>query len=445
MLYDNAQLAWVYLHAWQITRDDFYRRITEQTLDYVATEMTDPQGGFYSSEDADSEGVEGKFFVWTPEEIRLALGHPERSAMCLGAQSKDERAPIGAESQAIQSGAPAESKDAQLFIDAYGVTERGNFEGKNILYVARDLDVLAAMHNLSIDEVETRLAAALRKLFEVREGRVKPARDEKVLTGWNGLMLAAFAESARALKREDYRAVAERNADFILHELRDGEGRLRRSWKAGDVRHMGYLEDYANLIEGLLALYETTFDERWFVAARELADTMLAHFADAGGGFFDTSDDAEALVTRPKDLQDNAVPSGNAMAATVLLKLGAFTGEGRYIDASERALRMVQPALGSAPTGFAQWLSALDFALGQPKEIAIVGERADAQELLDVVFGEYHPNQVVAYREAHADTVIPLLQGREAIEGEATAYVCQNFACQMPVTTADALKEKLNR
>ena len=407
MLYDNAQLARVYLHAWQVTRNDLYRRIAQATLDYVAREMTDPQGGFYSSQDADSEGVEGKFFVWTPEEIRATLG-----------------------------------EDAQLFIDAYGVTDHGNFEGKNILYVARDLDVLAAMHNLSMEEVETRLAAARRKLFGVREGRVKPARDEKVLTGWNGLMLAAFAGAARTLKRDDYRTIAERNADFILRELRGADGRLRRSWKAGDVRHKGYLEDYANLIEGLLVLYETTFDARWFVAARELADTMLEHFADPAGGLFDTSDDAEALVTRPKDLQDNAVPSGNAMAVTVLLKLGAFTGEGRYTDAAERALRMVQPALGSAPTGFAQWLSALDFALGELKEIAIVGE-SGASKLLDVVWSEYRPNQVVAFARDTKDATVPLLADRPSLDGHATAYVCRNFVCELPVSDPEALKAQL--
>jgi uncharacterized protein YyaL (SSP411 family) len=409
MLYDNAQLARVYLHAWQITHNEFYRRIAEETLDYVAHEMTDPGGGFYSSQDADSEGVEGKFFVWTPEEIRAALG-----------------------------------EEAQLFIDAYGVTERGNFEGKNILYVARDADVLAAMHTLSMQDVETRLVAARQKLFEVREGRVKPARDEKVLTGWNGLMLAAFAEAARVLKREDYRTIAERNADFLLRELRDRGGRLHRSWKAGNVRHMGYLEDYANLIEGLLALYETTFDAQWFVAARELADTMLEHFADPAGGFFDTSDDAEALVTRPKDLQDNAVPSGNAMAAIVLLKLGAFTGEGRYTDAAERALRMVQPALGSAPTGFAQWLSALDFALGEPREIAIVGD-GGADKLLDVVWSEYRPNQVVACARGAEDASVPLLERRTPLNGKATAYVCRNFVCELPVTEPEALAAQLQR
>ncbi len=279
--------------------------------------------------------------------------------------------------------------------------------------------------------------------------RVKLARDEKVLTGWNGLMLAALAEAARVFKRQDYRAIAEGNADFILRELSDTDGRLRRSWKAGDVRHMGYLEDYANLAEGPLTLYETTFDARWFVAARELVDTMLELYADPAGGFFDTSDDHEALVTRPKDVQDNAVPSGNAMAATVLLKLGAFTGEGRYSDAAERALKLVQPALGSAPTGFAQWLGALDFALGELKEIVIVGPSTAAQDdgaekLLDVVFAEYRPNQVVAYASDGLTGHIPLLSGRTVIDGRATAYVCQNFVCQMPVTTADALKAQLN-
>jgi uncharacterized protein len=408
MLYDNAQLARVYLHAWQITRNGFYRRITTEILDYVAREMTDPRGGFYSSQDADSEGVEGKFFAWTPEEIRAALGD-----------------------------------DAQLFVDAYGITDLGNFEGKNILYVARDLDVLAAMHNLSVEDVETRLAASRRKLFEVREQRVKPARDEKVLTGWNGLMLAAFAEAARVLKNNAYRGVAEKNADFLLRELRAADGRLGRSWKAGDVRHMGYLEDYANLIEGLLVLYETTFDARWFIAARELADTMLEHFADPAGGFFDASDDAEALVTRPKDLQDNAVPSGNAMGATVLLKLGAFTGEGRYTDAAERALRMVQPALGSAPTGFAQWLSALGFALGQVKEVAIVGD-VGVDKLLDVVFGEYRPNQVVAFAREAEDSPIPLLLDRIPLDRHAAAYVCRNFVCELPVTEPEALAAQLN-
>lgn len=457
MLYDNAQLARVYLHAWQITGDKFYKRLTTEILDYVAREMTSPEGGFYSSQDADSEGHEGKFFVWTPAEIRAALG----GSTILIASSK----PV--------------VDNTQLFLDAYGVTEGGNFEGKNILHAARDPDVLAAMHHTTIEDVDTRLATARAKLFAAREQRVKPARDEKVLTGWNGLMLAAFAEAARVLgsgqysvNSNRYTEIAKRNADFLLKNLTADGGpwsetgssssvvgrrsslRLLRSYKDEQARLNGYLEDYANLAEGLLALYETTFDEKYFVAARELADVMLAHFADPRGGFFDTSDDHESLLTRPKNVQDNAVPSGNAMAATVLLKLGAYCGESAYTDAAEAALRIVQPALAQAPTGFGQWLCALDFDLAPPQEIAVIsphpqplshearGEKAE--ELLDVVFGEYRPNQVVAWKRADAASTIPLLEYREAKDGKATAYVCQNFACQLPVTDAEALAEQLD-
>jgi hypothetical protein len=408
MLYDNAQLARVYLHAWQVTQDDFYRRVTEQTLDYLIREMTHPRGGFFSSQDADSEGHEGKFYIWHLDEIRNIVGD-----------------------------------DAALFFDAYGVTERGNFEGATILSLVRDVDVIAAMHKLSIAETQTRLESARQKLFTHRESRVKPARDEKVLTAWNGLMLAALAEAARVLKRADYLAVAERNATFLLRELRRADGRLLRSWNAsrGDARLNAYLEDYANLAEGLLALYESTFDERWFSAARELADTMLAHFDDERGGFFDTSDDHETLLTRPKSLDDNAVPSGNAMATTVLLKLAAFTGDQRYADAAVRALRTVQRALTAAPLGFAQWLSALDFLLAQPKEIAMVGSASGASDLLKVVYDEYRPNQVVAVGQE--DSAIPLLRGRAMLNGKATAYVCKHFTCQLPVTEPADLAKQL--
>jgi uncharacterized protein YyaL (SSP411 family) len=242
MLYDNSQLARVYLRAWQVTGNQFFRTITEEILDYVMREMTDPAGGFYSTQDADSEGMEGKFFVWTPDEIRAVLG-----------------------------------RDADEFMAAYGVTRHGNFEGKNVLEFVGDMDQRPA------------LAEARRKLFEAREKRVHPGRDDKVLTSWNGLMLASFAEAARALDREDYRQVAERNADFVLNELRQENGRLLRTWKAGEAKLNGYLEDYSYLIESLLELYQTTFEPRWFVAAQELAETMIAFFQAPQGGFFDTS------------------------------------------------------------------------------------------------------------------------------------------------------------
>ena len=419
MLYDNAQLARVYLHAYQITDNEFYKRITTEILDYVAREMTDANGGFYSSQDADSEGHEGKFFVWTPEEIRSVLGGSSSGLLIVSKTKQDVN-------------------DAQLVMDAFGVTARGNFEGKNILTRARDNDALAAMHNTNVEDVERRVEAARQKLLAARERRVKPARDEKILTGWNGLMLAAFAEAVRVLKRKDYEKVAKRNADFLLNNLRDEGGRLKRSYKDGQARLNGYLEDYANLAEGLLALYETTFDENYFEAARELGDSILAHFSDSRGGFFDTSDDHENLVVRPKDVQDNATPSGSAMAVMVLAKLAAFTGDARFADAVEQTIAPLQPALAQAPTGFAWWLCALNFELAPPKEIAIVGD--DAQPLLDVVFGEYRPNQVVAWKRADADSAIPLLEGRAMIDDKVTAFVCQNFACQMPVTEAEALR-----
>ncbi len=436
MLYDNAQLARAYLHAWQLTGDPEFRRVTEEILGYVLREMRDPGGGFYSSQDADSEGEEGRFFVWSAPEIDEALG-----------------------------------LEAPLFKEYYGVRPGGNFEGKNILFVATEVEALARKTGLADDHVRAWLADARQKLFAVRERRVKPGLDDKVLAGWNGLMLAAFAEAARALDRADYRQTAIANAEFLLQTMRAPDGRLHRSWRRlpspsgtippeaqrsgggvggegeqGVPRLNAFLEDYVNVAEGLLALYETTFDARYFTAARELMAAVIEHFSDSQGGFFDTSDDHETLVTRPKDIQDNATPSGNAMAATVLLKLAALTAEPRYSEVAESMLRSVQPILGQYPTGFAQWLCALSFALGQAREIALVGDpaRADMRALLEVAFGGYRPFQVVALKRPDADSPVPLLAGREMKDGKATAAVCYNFACRLPVTDAEALAAQLN-
>ncbi len=412
MLYDNAQLARIYLHAWQVTGNEFFRTITEEILDYVVREMLDPDGGFYSTQDADSESEEGKFFVWTPDEIRQVLGD-----------------------------------EAEVFMTAYGVTPGGNFEGKNILEFVGDMDQRPA------------LAGARRKLFEAREQRVHPGRDEKVLTSWNGLMLAAFAEAAWAfspspgsgrgdqgVRAETYRMIAERNADFLLSELRQENGRLLHSWKQGDSRLNGYLEDYAYLIEGLLELYQTTFEPRWFKAALELAETMLEHFADSEGMLYDTSDDHEALITRPRDLQDNATPSGNAMAVTALLKLAGLTNNLCYVEIAHRALAQMQPMLAQYPLGFGQWLQALAYALSQPREIAIVGEpdSADTQALLGVIRDRYRPFQVVALgAPSDQPPAVPLLQDRGLVEGHATAYVCRDFVCQAPVAHPEGLQSLL--
>ena len=401
MLYDNAQLARVFLHAWQVTGEPFYRAIAEETLDYVVREMADPAGGFYSTQDADSEGEEAKFFVWTPDEIRSVLGD-----------------------------------QAERFIEAYGVTAHGNFEGKNILELKGSLEERQA------------LAGARRKLFELREERVHPGRDDKVLTSWNGLMLAAFAEAARALDREDYREVAERNAQFLLSELRTPDGRLYHTWKAGVAKGNGFLEDYTHLIEGLIELYQITFDPRWYVAAHELAEAMIEHFSAPEGGFYDTSDDHETLITRPRDLQDNATPSGNAMAVTTLLKLVGFTNEPRYVELAHQSLAQVQSMMAQYPLGFGQWLQALSYALSPPKEIAIVGEPDvdDTQALLAVAQDGYRPFQVLALgAPSPQPSPVPLLQDRGLLDGQAAAYVCRNLTCQAPVTEPEALRAQLEQ
>jgi uncharacterized protein YyaL (SSP411 family) len=333
-------------------------------------------------------------------------------------------------------------EEADAFMAAYGVTRHGNFEGKNILEF--------------VDGIEQRptLAEDRQRLYDIREERIHPGRDEKVLTSWNGLLLAAFAEAARGLDRDDYREVAERNAEFLLRELRQENGRLLRTWKAcpegtegtGEAKLNGYLEDYSYLIEGLLELYQTTFDAQWFVAAEELAETILERFADSEGMLYDTSDDHETLITRPRDLQDNATPSGNAMAVTALLKLAGFTNDLRYVDMAHKALASMQPMMSQYPLGFGQWLQALSYALSKPREIAIVGDpdAADTQALLQVVQAGYRPFQVVALGTPGAQPpVLPLLQDRGLVDGHAAAYVCRDFACQAPVTDPLSLKQLL--
>jgi uncharacterized protein YyaL (SSP411 family) len=418
MLYDNAQLARVYLHAWQVTGERLYKRIVEETLDYVLLEMQHQDGGFYSSQDADSEGVEGKFYVWTPGEIRDALGD-----------------------------------DAELFMRYYDVSEGGNWEGVNILNMKHEPIQVAESFQMDEDELSQRIAAARKTLYAVRARRVWPGLDDKVLTSWNGLMLAAFAEAGRALGRADYTAAATRNAEFLYRTMRTGDGRLLRTWKAGaarwragEAKYNAFLEDHANLAEGLLALYQNTFDLRWFRWAVEVAEIILAHFYDeADGGFFDTSDDHEQLIHRPKDVQDNALPSGNAMAATILLKLSLYTGNQRYWNVAETAVASMGNAIAQAPTGFGQWLIAASFILSEPQELAIVGEPegAGTAAMLDALRGAYRPNLVVAAgREPDGET-IALLAQRPMIEEKATAYLCRRFMCKAPVTAPEQLLAQL--
>lgn len=421
MLYDNALLSRVYLDAWLVTGNDFYRRIVTETLDYVVREMTHPDGGFYSSQDADSEGVEGKFFVWTPQETTALLG----------------------------------AEDARLFNRYFDVSQYGNFEhGHSILHVDADSESVARLMQVTPEQMQEAIARGRRILFEAREQRSKPARDEKILTAWNGLMLRSFAEAARILKRDDYRSVAVRNADFILARLQRDEGgrsRLLRTHKDGESKLNGYLEDYAFLAEGLLALYEATFELRWFVAARALAETMIAEFHDEEkGGFYFTSNDHEQLITRTKDIMDNATPAGNSSAVQVLLRLALFTGEERFRQIAEHTLRVLKDSVMQIPGAFGHLLCALDFSLSSPHEIALTGRRAAAETeaLIDTVFSHYLPNKVVALAEpgdANAAQVIPLLAARNQINGQPTAYVCHQFRCEAPVHEASALLAQLRQ
>jgi hypothetical protein len=399
MLYDNAQLARVYVHGWQVSGELLFRAIVEETLDYVVREMTDPAGGFYATQSAESEGEEGKFFAWAYDEIEDVLG-----------------------------------EEADRFADLYGVTRRGNFEGKNVLTFSGTWE----------ERQET--AEARQALFEAREKRVRPERDEKVLTSWNGLMLAAFAEAGVGLEREDYVAVAERNAAFLLDELRAEDGHLLHTWRDGRAKGRGFLEDYAHLIDGLLALYQATFEPRWYDAARELAELMVDGFQTSEGGFFDTSVAHEELVTRPRSLQDSAVPSGNSMAAWILLRLSQLSVEPRYAEIARHSLRQVQQLLARYPLGFGQWLTALDYALAEAREIAIVGDPggADVQALLQICRDGYRPHQVLAVGDPKDLRVeVPLLTDREQIDGKATAYVCIDFTCRRPVTEPEALEAAL--
>lgn len=412
MLYDNALLARVYLHAYQVTGNSLYKRIVEETLDFVVRELRHAEGGFYSSYDADSDGEEGKFYVWSAAEVRQLLGG-----------------------------------EADLFMRYYDVSDRGNWEGKNILNVKHPPEKVAEWLNLEVPEMEARLAAARQKLAAVRAQRVWPGLDDKVLTAWNGLMLAAFAEAGRVLDRADYTAVAAQNATFLYSTLRRENGRLQRTWKAGHAaKYNAYLEDYAYLADGLLALYQTTFDTRWFAWAQELAEIMVSQFQDSvNGGFFDTSADHEALLLRPKDIQDNAVPSANAMAARVLLHLSLYTGNGRYWDIAAQATTGLQDAMSRYPTGFAHWLGNAAFMLSTPQEVAIVGQRSspDTEALRQVVFATYRPDLIVALGDEKDAQRVPLLRERPLRNNKATAYVCRRFVCQQPVTDPHALQAQL--
>jgi uncharacterized protein len=391
MLYDNALLARAYLHGWQALGHERYRRACEETLDWALREMRGPEGGFYSALDADSEGEEGRFYVWTREEIREVLG--------------DAAEPV---------------------IEFYGVTERGNFEGSNVLHLT---------DGAGAPEPEG-LAEARSALFEARSKRVRPGLDDKRLTSWNALMVAALAEAGAVLEREDYLDAARECAEFVLGSLRE-EGRLLRTYKDSEARLNAYLEDHAFLLEALLTLYESTFEQRWFDEARALAETTIARFGDPErGGFFSTSDDHEALIARRKEIGDHPIPSGNSSAAMGLLRLAALTGNRAYEQQAEAVFRLFAKPATQHPEAFAHLLQALDFHLSPTKEVALIGD--DLTALAKVIRSAYRPHLVLA-GGTESTTTPALLQGRTAIEDQPTAYVCENFSCQTPVASPEEL------
>ena len=413
MLYDNAQLSRLYLHAWQLTGDEFFRLVAEDIYDYILREMTAADGGFYSATDADSEGVEGKFFVWTIEEAREAL------------------APLS----------DSLPRALEIAVEYFGMSAEGNFEGSNILFVPRSPDETAVDLGLSIGQLVEAVAQIKEQLYAIRGQRIPPLLDDKILTAWNGMMLASLAEAARVLGRSDYLEAARRSGEFLLSEMVDGNGRLYRTHKDGRSKLNAYLEDYANLVDALLELYQTTFDERFFAAAQRLADHALARFKSGDGGFYDTSDDHESLIVRPRNLQDNVTPSGNAMLAKQLLRLAAYTGEARYDEAGREVLRKLSDAMRQYPQAFAESLNAADMLVRGIDEVALIGELESAagSEILETLRRPYRPNVITAWsrEDATRDELIPLLSERSMFEGRTTVYVCRNFACRLPVTTAE--------
>jgi uncharacterized protein YyaL (SSP411 family) len=414
MLYDNALLARLYLEAYQATRDPFFRTVVEEILKYVEREMLDSEGGFYSTQDADSEGEEGRFFLWTRDEVLRNLGEE-----------------VG-----------------EIFCRYYDVTDVGNFEHANILHPTINLAQLARLFHRDENDVARLVEEAKQKLFAVREQRVKPGRDEKILTSWNGLMIAAFAEAYKVIGTQRYLDIARHGSKFLFARLCRGD-RLLHSYKAGQAKFNAYLDDYAYFAAALIDLYEATFEREYLDRAIELTETLNTHFWDVKeGGFFFTSDDHEALIVRSKSAFDGAIPSGNSVATHNLLRLYYLTENPQYLERAEHVLRLFYDDMVRNPLGFAHMLGVLDFYLHRPQEIILFGDKCapDMRALLAKLHELYLPNKIVMGFDAKdlAEAKLPtLLTGRTLVDGKVTAYVCHNFTCSLPVTEWGALKALL--
>ena len=410
MLYDNAQLVRIYAQVYCVTREPLFKQVVDETMTHLMREMLHTEGGFYSTQDADSEGEEGKFFVWTEEEISQILGEDA----------------------------------SEIFCRIYDVSEEGNFEEKNILHPILTLEQASKFFRRDLKEIESLVSNAKGKLFQEREKRPKPFRDEKILTSWNGLMLSGIAEAIKISRRPAYLEAADRTVDFIFTKMfRDG--RLLHTYKSGTGKILGYLDDYAFLEAGLLDLFEATVNRAHLDRALELAEIMLHEFWDeAGGGFFYTGRSHERLIAQSKPIFDGSIPSGNAVATQVLLRLYHYTGKEDYLKRAERILRAYYNAMENQPFGFAHMLAALDFYLQKPKEIVLVGDKKDPEtaELLTDIHSLYLPNMTLqlASPDDSLEKISSLLAGKKQFDGKPTVYVCHNFTCSRPVVEWDELK-----
>ncbi len=413
MLYDNALLSRLYLAAHQVTGNQHYRQVVRETLDYVLRRMTHASGGFYTAEDADSEGEEGKFYVWSAAEVEGILG----------------------------------SEQAGLFNEYYGVAATGNWEGSNILHQNRELEEMARERGVPADELTRVLDRCRGRLLAERESRVRPGLDDKILASWNGLMLQSFSEAAFALKEPRYLNVALRSAEFLWNEMVQ-DGRLKRTWRDGQARLNGYLEDYADVAAGLLRIFQTTGDRIWLERARTLTQTQLELFwDDSTADFFFTPTDHEELLIRPREHFDNATPSGNSASLWNLLVLAELTGEEHLREMADRMVERMAPALLRYPEAFSNWLCAADFHVGPVQQVVIVGEPSERESLARVLRDHYLPRKVLVLASASdlsAEEPLPLLRDRPPQQGKATAYVCQSYTCQAPTTNPEVLLRQLS-
>jgi uncharacterized protein YyaL (SSP411 family) len=415
MLYDNALLSNVYLHAYQITLDPFYREILEETLDYVTREMVAPAGGFYSSQDADSEGKEGKYYVWKQDDIERHINQQYK--------------PI---------------------IESYfGVTDTGNFDGDNILNRPLDDTTVAQMHGITTDILKAIIIDCKANLMKARGYRSSPPTDTKVLTSWNGLMIDSLASASTVLHRKDYLDAAISGANFILNNMNQTQ-RLMHTDKQGKSKIIGYLEDYACLGQGILAIYESTFDPKWIREADSLGKSIIQLFWDEPNSvFYDTGYDHESLLVRPRDITDNATPCGSSTATEFLLRLGLFTGNVRYSKLAEESLQAMQWLMLRVPHGAGQWLGALDFYISRPKEIVVVGPAQNTltQVLLDTIRTSYLPNRILAGLDTDtrpSPDDIPILRDKAMVKGSPTAYVCEQYVCKDPTNDPEYLASLLH-